>query len=254
MTEHGRVLLVEDNEVDRLVASALLARLGFAVDIAGDGDRALDLLAAGTYDAVLLDCGLPGRTGREVVAELRRRGHRVPVIALTGSAGDAVPGMDEVLAKPVTLAGLAGALGRWTGATPPVDGPTGAPVERPSGGPAYGGALDPDRLAELRDPDPAGYTELLAELAGSFLTRGAAMLARLADAVRREDAAAVERDAHSLAGSAGNLGAARLAELAAELEGLSRRGELTGAGELLRGMTAEFGHVRRALAELVDER
>jgi HPt (histidine-containing phosphotransfer) domain-containing protein len=77
------------------------------------------------------------------------------------------------------------------------------------------------------------------------------MLARLAEAVRRGDATATEQDAHALKGSAGNLGAARLAGLAGDLESLGRHGELAGAAEVLRAMTDEFGHVRRELAALV---
>jgi CheY-like chemotaxis protein/HPt (histidine-containing phosphotransfer) domain-containing protein len=253
-----RVLLVEDNEIDRMVAVAFLGRLGYRTETAADGDRALALLAAGSYGAVLLDCRLPGRDGFEVVAELRRRegtGRRTPVLALSAAATAEAErcraaGMDDVLAKPVTLDVLGTALARWlrpAGATPAPSGgtaPTSPPGVPPSG-------LDPARLAELRDPDPAGYAELMTDLARSFAVRGTELLGRLAAAVHRGDAPAAALEAHALKGSAGNLGAARLAALAAEVETLTRQGELAGTPELLRGMADEVGHVRRALDDLV---
>jgi hypothetical protein len=251
-----RVLLVEDNEIDRMVAAAFLGRLGYETETAADGDRALAMLAAGSYDAVLLDCRLPGRDGFEVAAELRRRegsGPRTPVLALSAAAvAEAnrcrAAGMDEVLAKPVTLTTLGEALARWVrpaAAAPRTGGPTPVPA-------APTGALDPARLAELRDPDPAGYAELMADLARSFARRGTELLDRLTAAVHRGDAAGAAMEAHALEGSAGNLGAARLAGLAADVETLARRGELTGAREILPGMAAEIGQVRRELAELTS--
>jgi HPt (histidine-containing phosphotransfer) domain-containing protein len=153
--------------------------------------------------------------------------------------------VDDVLAKPVTPETLAAALARRAA------GPAGADVAARPAGP---GALDPARLAELRDPDPAGYEPPIADLARSFLSQGAAMLQRLADAVRADDAGTAEHEARALKGAAGNLGAARLADLAADLESMARRGRLEGAREILRGMEDEFGHVRRELAAVVAER
>jgi CheY-like chemotaxis protein len=257
MTDRRRILLVEDNEVDRLVVTAFLARLGFAAEAAGDGDTALARLATGRYDAVLLDCRLPGRDGLEVAAELRRRegtGPRTPVIALSAAAGAEAEGcraagMDEVLAKPVTLGALQVVLGRWCGAGGTTAGPT-TPDEPRA---ATRRTLDPDRLAELRSYDPDHPDELIADLARSFLTRAADMLDRLAAAVRAGDAGTAAFDAHALKGSAANLGAAHLAGLAAELELVARRGELGDARALLRGLEDEFGAVRRELAAHVRD-
>jgi two-component system sensor histidine kinase/response regulator len=256
MAPRGRILLVADNEIDLLVASALLDRLGYATDTAPDGRRALDQLARNRYDAVLMGCHLPDRDGFEVTTELRRREAgrpRVPVIALS-AGGDRdrgrchAAGMDEVLPTPVTLAALDRVLAEWTGG-----GAAASPAGKATPAAAAPRRRDPAGLAELRDPDPGGYAELMADLARSFVARGADMLRRLADAVRSDDAGAAAHDAHALKGSAGNLGAARLADLAGELETLARRGELTGAREVLRGVEDEFGHVRRGLAELIAE-
>ncbi|KLU20591.1 transcriptional regulator [Caballeronia mineralivorans PML1(12)] len=101
-----KLLLVEDNaELSRLVVN-LLRDENFAVDCVPDGERANMVLTAQRYDAVLLDIRLPGMDGKEVLARLRRRGDKVPVLMLTAhdSTDDKVDcfsaGADDYLVKP----------------------------------------------------------------------------------------------------------------------------------------------------------
>jgi len=118
----GLVLLVEDNAVNQKVLTAVLSRIGCAVHVAANGEQALQHLARGSYDAVLMDCQMPVMDGYAATAELRRRentGRRTPVIALTASAmaedrGRCLAaGMDDYLSKPVNLQDLAAALAHW---------------------------------------------------------------------------------------------------------------------------------------------
>ena len=118
----GRVLLVEDNAVNQKVLTAVLSRIGYAVDLAANGEQALQHLARGSYDAVLMDCQMPVMDGYAATAELRRRegtGRRTPVIALTASAMAEdrdrclAAGMDDYLSKPVNMQNLAAALAHW---------------------------------------------------------------------------------------------------------------------------------------------
>ncbi|MES2715326.1 MAG: ATP-binding protein [Pseudomonadota bacterium] len=125
----GRVLLVEDNPVNRLVCAAMLERLGLAVLDAEQGEQALAVLATPPPDlrAVLMDCQMPVLDGYETTRRLRaleQTGHRLrlPVIALTANAlsGDVqrcfAAGMDAHLSKPFTLQQLHDALAPWCGA------------------------------------------------------------------------------------------------------------------------------------------
>ncbi|MDQ1249025.1 MAG: hypothetical protein QG597_3399, partial [Actinomycetota bacterium] len=118
----GRVLLVEDNEVNRRVGEGMLARLGLAVAVAEDGQQALDRLQAEAFDAVLMDCQMPVMDGFEATRALRRwedGAAHTPVIALTADAmaGAAeqclAAGMDAYLSKPYTFDGLRSALQPW---------------------------------------------------------------------------------------------------------------------------------------------
>ncbi|MDE1010402.1 DNA-binding response regulator [Paraburkholderia fungorum] len=101
-----KLLLVEDNaELAHWVVN-LLRRENFAIDCVGDGESADRLLAAHCYDVVLLDIQLPRMDGKEVLARLRRRGDKVPVVILTayGSTDDKVDcfsaGADDYVVKP----------------------------------------------------------------------------------------------------------------------------------------------------------
>src|SRR5690606_12393216 len=119
-----RVLLVEDNPVNRLVAQRILDTFGIEVVTADNGQQALDLLRAELFDAVLMDCQMPVLNGYGATRQWRDREllsgqQRLPIIAMTANAmaGDRQrcleAGMDDYLSKPVDPAGLATCLRRW---------------------------------------------------------------------------------------------------------------------------------------------
>jgi len=120
-----RVLLVEDNVVNIMVAQMMLANLGCQVRTAMNGVQALEMFAAEPFDVVLMDRQMPEMGGEDATRELRRREagqSRVPVIAVTASAlpGDRdvclAAGMDDILTKPYTQAALRATIEHWVAA------------------------------------------------------------------------------------------------------------------------------------------
>jgi CheY-like chemotaxis protein len=121
----GRVLLVEDNRINRLIAGELLEKLGVHVEVAEDGAEALLKLDAGEYDLVLMDCVMPRLDGYAATEQWREReratGGRahMPIVAVTANvtAADRTrcldAGMDDFIAKPIQLQSLANVLARY---------------------------------------------------------------------------------------------------------------------------------------------
>ena len=114
-----RVLVAEDNKINQLLTLRLLRKLGFdSIDVVADGLQAVERAARGGYDVILMDCQMPELDGFEATRTLRGLGVRVPIIAVTANAleGDRerclLIGMDDHVAKPVSLCSLASALGR----------------------------------------------------------------------------------------------------------------------------------------------
>ncbi|HET9209542.1 MAG TPA: response regulator [Thermoanaerobaculia bacterium] len=228
-----RVLIVDDDPVNRLVATAQIQELGYSAEAADSGEAALAALAREPYDAVLLDCEMPGLDGYETCRRLRCRegngGRRARVIALTAHTAIEererclAAGMDGHLTKPVRSAELAAVLKRWL--EEDGDGLQTLPPAEP----------DPieERLEALERLGAATGEDVLGQVAESFLQRGAKDLAALREALARGDGAAFAAAAHSLAGSSGILGAAGLSMGCAELEELARRGDLAACGPRL---------------------
>ncbi|MDX1589204.1 MAG: ATP-binding protein [Oleiphilaceae bacterium] len=117
-----RVLLVEDNRVNQLVASGMLRKLGHSVDLAENGERALLALENQHYDLVLMDCQMPVMDGYQATRMIRGnpRLKHLPVIAITANVmqGDREAcldaGMDDYITKPYTLESLRDTLRRWS--------------------------------------------------------------------------------------------------------------------------------------------
>ncbi len=119
-SRRARILVAEDNPVNQRVAQRMLERLGYDVDIAENGRRAVDALTTQRYDAILMDCSMPEMNGFDATREIRRRhGTKTVIIAMTASVlpDDADlcrrAGMDDYLTKPMDTQRLRTVLERW---------------------------------------------------------------------------------------------------------------------------------------------
>ncbi|MEX1177941.1 MAG: response regulator [Nitriliruptor sp.] len=265
----GTVLLVEDNPANQLVGSRLVERSGHRVDVVSDGAEALEALARRRYDAVLMDCQMPVMDGYEATRRLRtlEAGTDVhtPVIAMTAGVSLAdrerciEAGMDDFIAKPVGPGAVTDALERWVRPTAPpertsaLDGPA-QPRTAPAAGRGAGGdeperperTLDPERwevVLDLLGDEPA----VVEEFVSAFIADVPARIAELRAAVAAGDVTTARAASHRVRGSAMNVGAERLGELAARIEDRAVQGDLTGAEATAEELDVELAAVAAAL-------
>jgi len=225
-----KVLVVDDNEVNLLVAQRMLEELGFEVDLATNGRAAVAATGARRYAAVLIDSQMPGMDGNEATRIIRARegdGPRTPIIALTANA--MVPdrnaafeaGVDDYLSKPVFIEQLEAALAKVLSATvtapPPGDADSG--IDGASLAAAGGESVfDRRMIDELSRIAGSGDTDLFSELADQFLNQMPGWIRELEQAAASGDIYRLRRQAHKLLGLCRQIGAGRMADLCDRLE------------------------------------
>ncbi len=262
------VLVVEDDQVNRLLALKQLEKLGVEARAATGGPEALDALASGGVSLLLLDCQMPEMDGFEVARAIRdgerRSGGHVPIVAMTANATDADrracfdAGMDDFLPKPVRLENLVVTLERWLGmGGPPSDVPEAGGDGAGSAVPETGGVI-PGRHDGVSDGSV--LTRLAAELGSEEAARSIieAFLARLPErqaairsAIAQEDAPSLRAAAHALKGPSAIFGADRLVERCRELEAMGSAGSTIGAETLTAAVIETSDDLARALASLI---
>ena len=222
-----RVLLVEDNDINREIAAELLADAGLAVDIAENGRIACERVRAHgpSYAAVLMDIQMPEMDGIAATEEIRRDwpAERLPIIAMTAHAYEEerqrclAAGMNDHLAKPVDPALLVRTLERWLRV-----GPAPLPAPEAVANPVPGGAALPAELPPFDLPAALarvnGKAALLRRLILSFAESQADAGAELRRLIAVGDLVKARRLAHTLKGVAGSLGLAAVQGHAATVE------------------------------------
>jgi signal transduction histidine kinase/HPt (histidine-containing phosphotransfer) domain-containing protein len=222
-----RVLLVEDDAINQLLAAEILKGAGMIVDVVGNGKEAVQAVNSSGYDAILMDVQMPEMDGYEATRLIRTdpRHKDLPIIAMTAYAmkGDRekclAPGMDDYLPKPIDIAQLFSTLARWTKADErkaDIDPPR---VKRRSE--EVEGKI-PDHLPGINVQSClkrlGGSTKLFQEILKEFSQNYADIVDKIRDALKKSDIKTARRLVHTLKGVAGNLSAKDLYAAALELE------------------------------------
>jgi signal transduction histidine kinase/DNA-binding response OmpR family regulator len=246
-----RVLLAEDNAVNRTLMMHLLRKHGDEVVVATNGREALEAHQRERFDIVLMDVQMPEMDGFEATGEIRRfekeTGLHVPIVALTAHAmtGDRErcfdAGMDYYLTKPVRPAELYKTLETATSTRrSTTDGTAAVHAHIGEEGPAFDASAAIAQLGNDR--------ALLTSLIEVFLSQSGAMLAAVRASVARQDAIALASAAHDLKGSVANFGPTASFDSARELEMMARNGELTAAPERCALLEGQLARLERDLS------
>ncbi len=266
-----RVLLVEDNEINRRVAVGMLQSRGHQFQVAENGLVAVELLAQQEFDVVLMDMQMPVMDGYEATTEIRSRerqtGGHIPIVAMTAEAlkGDRehclAHGMDDYVSKPISRAELYRAIESFpavclASATPLIERaatilthPSRSDQPRP---------LEPLANLDHTAETPAinwqvanellpGGTEMLHEFVALVKTETPALLANIRHAIETGDFKLLTRSAHTLKSSVSYFGAEALSQAALALENLGRSETLERVVEMLAVLEQELARFLEAL-------
>jgi CheY-like chemotaxis protein len=247
--------------VNQKVALAMLRKRGYDADVAADGIEALDMLKLRHYDAVFMDVQMPRMDGLEATRQICARwssDERPWIIGMTAHAMEEdreaclAAGMNDYIAKPVTLDKLAEALAtvhRTIGARPParveshVDGD---PLPAPG---VAGSAVDVNKLEQLKR---TVGDDQLASFIDEFLDDSNSLLERITSAAQVGDAADLTKAAHMLRSTSALIGALDLTEICITLERSGKKGDVSQAPELAQRARALFTGVEADLGRLVS--
>ncbi|MBI5163157.1 MAG: response regulator [Magnetospirillum sp.] len=258
------ILVAEDNPTNQVVIRRLMERLGYAIEVAGNGVEAWERMQIRDYGLLLTDCHMPEMDGYELTTRIRaleqQTLHRIPIVALTADALGGTArrcqecGMDAFLAKPIDLAQLdgtsrrllprAGALRRRRSTT----GNPAAEVVRTAN-------MGPDSRPPVLDLAPmreifGAIDDEARELLTLFVDSTRPLVVEAATALALGDPVGAREAAHSAKGAGNSAGAYRFARLCAELESLCAAGDVEVARTLIAPIEAAFSEAVEAVAAL----
>lgn len=225
------VLVAEDNAINSRLIVRILEQMGYRPDIAANGYEVLDAMHRQPYDLVLMDVQMPEMDGLEATLQIRAEHGENPgpvIIAITANAmGDdrqncLDAGMDDYLSKPIRIEELQERILHWFESRPRLT----TPVITST---TVADLLEPQTIDMLRELKKTANDEILLELIEIFRSQSPVLLADIYAALERRDADALERAAHTLKGSALNLGAKLFAEQCLRVEHAAQDGDFARA-------------------------
>ena len=278
-----RVLIAEDNEINQQVAQELLNGAGVSVEIADNGRKAVEMLAAGSYDAVLMDLQMPEMDGYEATKIIRAddRFKNLPIIAMTAHAMESerqkclAIGMNDHVTKPVDPDRLYAALAQFRADSPSQ--PTGKPARKKKKPAAKTEKTD---TAQPKDKNPAaaspdtdslpdhipgidmekarammrGNDAILGRLLSDFHSKYMDHAGMIAELLAGGDVETAERTAHTLKGVSGNLRAQRVFDAAKALDDQLRKdADAPDVAVLLTELERSLDEVRDALSAVFEK-
>lgn len=257
-----KILLAEDNGVNRMVLDRILVQAGHATVVVADGEAAFNAMLNEVFDVILLDVNMPRIDGLEA-ARLYQFAlpaqRRAPIIALTADAGAAcradcaAAGMAACLTKPLAPETLLAAIDQ---AQVQVQA---ARLENPGSGPLRPAAPEPEGGVETLDTASfaalaaLGGEEFLRDLILQFLGEGTAIVERMTIAVEDGDLAAFQHEAHALNSSAGNIGASALARLCRSWRSAGPESFALYGDDFLDDLRREWSRVAMALSRMLSK-
>ena len=253
------LLLAEDNIVNQKVASQILSKLGYQVDVVDNGIKAVAAAASGKYALVLMDCQMPEMDGFEASLAIRRAegatGARLPIVAITANAlqGDRdrclEMGMDDYISKPIDAVKLAQLLTQWLPRKQPALPTVQALMHQTLPMGSIAPSIDLSYLSDLVDSDEKVLDDLLA----AFLTYLRPLQARL-ERELQSPGPGLKALLHELRGSSSNVGAKALAQVASRMDAALAGSDFAALGSLVEPIENEIARAIDFIGQRAQKR
>jgi len=267
--QNVHILLVEDNPVNQKTAKIMLNKAGYTVDVAENGLVAVEAVEKRTYDVILMDIQMPEMDGYEATRVIRERegeSRHSTIIAMTAHSmqGDREKcleaGMDDYLSKPINPPQMFDTIKNWVKSKIEES----SAEEEISDNTHAGKAEEPPKAASSKEDDPDGSPvdmkeamnrfgddrEFFKDMVQEFLNYVPEQMKILEEAVQSKDVSAVQKNAHSIKGAAGNLSAQKIFSLALSLENSDQDSDCTNAPSVLNDLKTEISHLKKFVEEL----
>ena len=256
------VLVAEDNPINQEVIIFMLQKIGCDVDIATNGQEALEAVTENLYDIILMDCQMPKMDGYEATAAIRNLEEqedlrqKTPIIALTANAleGDRekclTAGMDDYISKPCKIEEIQTMLETWCDGPPSVGTKhqfSEKNADEKVKTAEHSSLIEQGVLNALRDLQMEGQPDILERIITAYCKSSDLLVAGLREAFNMDDLTALQNSAHSLKSGSANVGALNLSELSKELEIGCRQNTLENAANLVSSIELEYIRVKDAL-------
>ncbi|NOS81645.1 MAG: response regulator, partial [Nitrospira sp.] len=279
----ARILLAEDNPVNREVAVCMLEQLGCQVVAVEHGQEAVMQAESSQFDLVLMDCQMPAMDGFSATKAIRegeqRTGRHMTIVALTAHAIDnhrercLAAGMDDYMSKPFTQAELGEMVQRWirrpydrtrlssdqskAGLAEPAQPSSNQTEQRATPIPVI---AQPDVplvdqvLAQIRALRRPGRPDPVAQILKSFLDSSATYIGAIQQAMVHQDAAALFHAAHALKSSSAMIGAMGLSSILKDIEFMGRQGNVAGVQTRMDELDSVYEAVKQAVLNELDNK
>jgi PAS domain S-box-containing protein len=252
------VLLVEDNQINQMVATEILQNMGLQVEIAKNGLEAIEKVSRYSFDAVLMDIQMPGMDGYQATAQIRSNprfsADKLPIIAMTAHAlaGERekalAAGLNDYVSKPIDVSHLANVLIRWIAPSTPVDAEVmlDLTAAKEMLSPTHSSILDTKKALNQLGDQKLLYLRLLT----MFRENEVGIGQEIRTALQKNDISLAHHHAHTLKGLAGSIGANELGEAAGQLESALAQGETTHLSEQVETVNSLLEMVLEAIDQM----
>jgi diguanylate cyclase (GGDEF)-like protein len=231
---HTKILVVDDNKANCLVAGGMLNQIGCEFETVHNGEEALELISRRTYDAVLMDCNMPvmdGYTATATIRKMESEASKTPILAMTANNSDEekqrclAAGMDDFIAKPLSIDILVEKLKKiYPSSSDPF---LNKAMQKMSASSEFG-KFDPSHLKVLKESVGEVFTSVIE----AFVEDSPIYLESLKASIDRGDTQQVFELAHTIKGSSSNFGGTEVARIAKDIEVRAKSGDLAGVSNL----------------------